>query len=279
MAVKGQIFTYCIDHVGRANGNQIRFYCDTEAELPTTNCIDGDFALTLDTGKPFTRISGAWVLNTQIDVVAVRLLETTGPTSLLIGNVSDNQFLKRSGTNIIGATPPAGGEAFPVGSVFLSVVSTNPATLLGYGTWSAIGAGRVLVGLDSGDPDFDTLEETGGAKSITLTEAQIPAHTHVQNSHNHTQDSHNHTQNSHVHTQQRNNTATGANTGWTTAFDTSSSNPVADVNTGTGATTAVNQAAVATNQAATAVNQNTGGGGSHSNVQPYFVVNIWKRTA
>jgi len=62
---------------------------------------------------------------------------------------------------------PAGsaGEAFPIGSVFLAVVSTNPATLLGYGTWAAIAAGKVLVGLDAGDVDFDTAEETGGAKT------------------------------------------------------------------------------------------------------------------
>ena len=55
---------------------------------------------------------------------------------------------------------------WPVGSVFTSVVSTNPNTLLGFGTWSAIAAGRVLVGLDSGDTDFDTVEETGGSKTV-----------------------------------------------------------------------------------------------------------------
>lgn len=65
-----------------------------------------------------------------------------------------------------------GGEAFPIGSIFISVVSTNPNTLLGYGTWVAFAAGKVLIGLDSGDADFDTVKETGGQKTIDL------AHTH-----------------------------------------------------------------------------------------------------
>lgn len=57
-------------------------------------------------------------------------------------------------------------QVYPVGSVYISVVATNPATLFGIGTWSAFGAGRVMVGLDAGDPDFDTAEETGGAKTV-----------------------------------------------------------------------------------------------------------------
>lgn len=250
MAVTAQLFTFCNSHSGRSAGNYVRFLCDTEAELPSTDVIDGDFAITLDTGKPWTRSGGVWVLNTAIDVVAVRLMETSGPTSLLIGSVSDGQFLKRSGSNVVGASGTS-SEAFPVGSVFISVVSTNPNTLLGYGTWSAIGSGRVLVGLNAGDPDFDTLEETGGAKTVTLSVAQMPSHTHVQDAHS--------------HAQRRNNVTTGANSGWTTAFDTSSSSPVADVNTGTGSTTATNQS--------------TGGDGSHPNVQPYLVCMFWKRTA
>ena len=59
---------------------------------------------------------------------------------------------------------------YPVGSIYSNVaVATNPATLLGFGTWTAFGAGRVMVGLDGDDEDFDTVGETGGAKTHTLT--------------------------------------------------------------------------------------------------------------
>lgn len=70
-------------------------------------------------------------------------------------------------------------QAFPVGSIFISVVSTNPATLLGYGTWSAFATGRTLVGIDAGQTEFDTVEETGGSKTHTLTIAEMPAHDHA----------------------------------------------------------------------------------------------------
>ena len=78
----------------------------------------------------------------------------------------------------------SGGEAYPIGSIFTAVVSTDPATLLGYGTWAAFGAGKVLVGRDSGDTDFDTAEETGGAKTKAISAhsgtavADHASHTH-----------------------------------------------------------------------------------------------------
>jgi hypothetical protein len=73
-------------------------------------------------------------------------------------------------------------DAWPVGSLFLGAVSTSPATLLGGGTWARYGEGRMLVSQDAGDSDFDTAGETGGEKTVTLVEAQMPAHVHQQRS-------------------------------------------------------------------------------------------------
>ncbi len=56
-------------------------------------------------------------------------------------------------------------QEWPVGSIFLSVVTTNPSLLLGYGTWTQIAEGQMLVGFLTADPDFGTLEGTGGAKT------------------------------------------------------------------------------------------------------------------
>ncbi len=66
--------------------------------------------------------------------------------------------------------------------------SAAVVSAIGGTTWVAFGAGKVLVGLDSGDSDFDTAEETGGAKtdSHTLTISEIPAHTHSSHDSNHT---------------------------------------------------------------------------------------------
>ena len=68
---------------------------------------------------------------------------------------------------------------YPVGSIYINAgVATNPGTLLGFGTWSAFGTGRTIVGVDSSDTDFDAVRETGGAKTHQLTISELPAHTH-----------------------------------------------------------------------------------------------------
>ena len=68
---------------------------------------------------------------------------------------------------------------YPVGSIYIKAgVATNPGTLLGFGTWTAFGTGRTIVGVDSSDTDFDAVRETGGSKTHTLTVSEIPSHTH-----------------------------------------------------------------------------------------------------
>tara|TARA_R110002050_G_scaffold18179_12_gene53148 strand:+ start:1532 stop:2116 length:585 start_codon:yes stop_codon:yes gene_type:complete len=71
-------------------------------------------------------------------------------------------------------------NAYPVGSLYMNASNaTNPASLLGFGTWAAFGAGRVLVGIDSSDTDFDGAEETGGSKTHALTTGELAAHNHA----------------------------------------------------------------------------------------------------
>ena len=97
---------------------------------------------------------------------------------------SSGQVMSTNGEGQVSFTTLTGvtatiANAYPVGSIYMNCSNaTNPGTLLGFGTWSSFGAGRVLIGIDSSDTDFDTAEETGGSKTHTLTEAQLPSHRH-----------------------------------------------------------------------------------------------------
>ena len=66
----------------------------------------------------------------------------------------------------------------PVGAIYMSVSPVNPGTLFG-GTWVAWGVGRVPLGVDTAQTEFNTVEKTGGAKTHTLTVAEIPSHSHA----------------------------------------------------------------------------------------------------
>ena len=79
----------------------------------------------------------------------------------------------------ISLLPYIGNLLFPVGSIYSNIaVSTNPATLLGFGTWVAMES-RVLVGRAASGTFNVAAGSTGGAETHTLTEAQMPSHTHT----------------------------------------------------------------------------------------------------
>lgn len=150
--------------------------------------------------------------------------------------------------------------AWPVGSVFRSAVATNPATLIGVGTWTAFGSGRVTVSFDDTQIEFDTVLKTGGANTVIVSVAELPVHTHVQDAHNHTQNAHDHTL-----------SGVGNDTG---PIDSGVDGDAVD-DTGT----MVTNDTTATNIAATATNQATGGNGAHTNLMPFVVCYAWRRTA
>ena len=64
-------------------------------------------------------------------------------------------------------------DAYPVGSIYMSVNSANPSTLFG-GTWVAL-EGRFLLGADS----TYTVNSTGGEATHTLTVDEMPSHNHT----------------------------------------------------------------------------------------------------
>lgn len=83
-------------------------------------------------------------------------------------SIATTAFVKAAIDAAVAATKLA---LHPVGSLYFTETNLNPGTFIG-GTWSAFGTGRVLVGYDASQTEFDAAGETGGVKSVTLTAAQ-----------------------------------------------------------------------------------------------------------
>lgn len=246
------------------------------------------------------QIEAASVVDGDIAPNGHLILTTHGGTQIDAGNLMQSIGMVRD-------------VLYPVGSIYLSTTAANPGVLMG-GTWTAWGTGRVPVGVDTSDTDFDAPEKTGGAKTQTLTAAQsgLPAHNHTQNAHNHTQNAHGHTQDPHSHAV----TAHGhffyptteyhsfrwGNDGLTNVYlagttmvagvppsnelatfqggatqtQAAATSQTASAGTATNqATTATNIAATATNIASTAADATA----SHSIQQKFISCYMWKRTA
>lgn len=92
-------------------------------------------------------------------------------------------------------------QAYPVGSIYMSVNSTSPADIFG-GTWERITGKFLLSATDNGNSGAEQAAgNTGGAATVTLTSAQsgVPAHAHGLNSHKHSVGAHKHTVPQHGH--------------------------------------------------------------------------------
>jgi hypothetical protein len=155
---------------------------------------------------------------------------------------------------------------YPVGSIYInSASSTNPSTLLGFGTWEAFGAGRVLVGLNASDSLFDTLEETGGSK-----DAIVVSHTHTYSGTTSTTGEHQHDIRS-------------AATGGLLQHTLAAGATVHRIENGSSVGIPESKFIAAPtgnhNHTFSGTTASTGSSGTNANLQPYITVRMWKRTA
>ena len=158
---------------------------------------------------------------------------------------------------------------YPIGAIFMSVVNTNPGTFMG-GNWAVWGTGRVPVGVDTAQTEFNLVEETGGHKSLQQHLHSVAAvGASVGN------DSPDH---SHAHSAKI--TWAGSNTpmNWTTSSGAAADAPTqygSAVNRNSGGRSAYHQHAVTVPAHST----DNAGSGNSQNLQPYITCYMWKRTA
>ena len=171
--------------------------------------------------------------------------ETTASGATVTGDLSITGSITAGGTNIV-------QNAYPVGSIYMNATSsTNPNTLLGFGTWARFGEGRMLISQQSSNSRWDSAEETGGSETVTLTEAQLPSHSH-NTVHNSGVTSNGVAGLSANHVTQR-------NAGGMSSSDYSLQGTSSTPNAGATST--------------------TGSGSAHDNMPPFITVYMWKRTA
>lgn len=176
--------------------------------------------------------------------------------------------ISRTVTRITGA--PTAIAAWPVSSVFIGYTATNPATLLGGGTWVQIAQGQMLIGQNPADVDFDTLGDTGGEKAHTLIGPEMPTHDHAAGQLTTTG-----TGSAHTHDTPIRHLAT-TTTGGTAERVTDVSNALGSSGS---AVTATIAGSTAHTHGVGGDTGDAGGGGAHNNMPPYLTVYIWRRTS
>ena len=234
------------------------------------------------TGSPTAPTIAASANGTQIATTAwVRNYLADAPTAS--NPASDDNSTRIATTNFVNAAIVASNEnlqaLYPVGSVYINAsVATNPSTLLGFGTWAEIGAGRVLVGQNTSDSDFNSLGETGGSKTSELVshnhDFSVSGTTGSGGVHNHTA-----TDSGHFHPV-TGGAASSYQPGGAYGASINSNNVDSGV-TGLGAAqiTIANSTSHTHSFSGSGTTGSEGTSSSNGNLQPYIVVKMWYRTA
>ena len=68
-------------------------------------------------------------------------------------------------------------KTYPIGSIYITTNNDNPNEIIG-GAWEGYSKGKLLVGVDENDINFNNVNKTGGSKTTTLTTINLPPHTH-----------------------------------------------------------------------------------------------------
>jgi hypothetical protein len=138
--------------------------------LPDT-AAKTDFYSIIDNATTTGIVDSDIASNAAISDIKLSSITTSGKVD---GSALNNLANIPSGA---GAIPVVNLSAiYPVGSIYMNAaVSTNPATLFGFGTWSAI-TDRIIIGVGS---TFTPAGATGGSSTVTLTTNELPAHTHT----------------------------------------------------------------------------------------------------
>lgn len=168
---------------------------------------------------------------------------------------------------------------YPVGSIYISVNEVNPTSLFG-GSWISFGKGKTLIGVDSEQIEFNTVEKIGGSKTHTLTVNEMPVHNHTQSSHTHNFTGTSASSGSHRHNTQGHWLVPSNSTGnvrclsyeYISTDPSRSDNPIrndgAHTHTVTGTITS-----------STPNINSAGSSETHNNLQPYITVYMWKRVS
>lgn len=106
-----------------------------------------------------------------------------GATQVTNSNITDLRTKVRIASDVLNYSDiytNISSLIYPIGSIYSNATnSANPSTYLGFGNWVAYAQGRVPVGNNASDSDFNGVNETGGVKTNTITTDQLPVHTHV----------------------------------------------------------------------------------------------------